>query len=84
MATGIDLRWLLAMALVLALGGCLLPREGTPVAVDMRAGDFWSGDAVLVEVSEDQKRCKVAVRDRALIVHNLWVDCRHVHPLSSS
>ncbi|MEE9608162.1 MAG: hypothetical protein V3U03_10545 [Myxococcota bacterium] len=73
-------RCTLLTALLLTLGGCLLPRQGTPVLVDMRAGDFWSGDAVLVEVSEDRERCKVAVRDRAFVVRKLWVDCSHVHP----
>jgi hypothetical protein len=34
---------------------------------------------MLLEVSPDKTRCKVAVRDRALIVHKPWVDCRWVH-----
>jgi hypothetical protein len=63
----------------LALSGCLLPNGGTPVFVDSRAGSWWSGKGLLTEVSPDQKRCKVAVRDRALFVHHLWVDCKMVH-----
>ena len=65
--------------LLLALGGCLMPGQGTPVFVDMRAGRFWSGKGMLLDVSPDKKRCRVAVRDRALIVHELDVDCRWVH-----
>lgn len=65
--------------LLVMLGGCLIPNQGTPVFVDMRAGDFWSGKGMLQEVSPDKKRCRVVVRDRALIVHELWVDCRWVH-----
>jgi hypothetical protein len=76
------MRALLAIALfaTLAMGGCLLPNGGTPVLVDSRAGSFWSGKGLLTEVSPDQKRCKVAIRDRALFVHHLWVDCKTVHP----
>ena len=66
-------------ALLVVLGGCLMPAQGTPVFVDMRAGDFWSGKGMLLEVSPDKTRCRVAVRDDALIVHKLWVDCRWVH-----
>ena len=66
----------------LAAGGCLLPNGGTPVFVDARAGSFWSGKGLLTEVNPDQKRCKVAIRDRALFVHHLWVDCTTVHPRS--
>jgi len=68
-----------ACLLLLLLGGCLMPGQGTPVFVDMRAGDFWSGKGMLTEVSPDKKRCRVSVRDRALIVHDLWTDCRWVH-----
>jgi hypothetical protein len=64
----------------LATSGCLMPNAGTPVLVDSRAGSFWSGKGMLTEVSHDQKRCKVAVRDRALFVHRRWVDCKTVHP----
>jgi hypothetical protein len=75
-------RSLLAAALLAALasGGCLLPNGGTPVFVDSRSGSFWSGKAVLTEVSPDQKQCKVAIRDRALFVHRMWVACTTVHP----
>ncbi len=64
----------------LATSGCLLPNGGTPVLVDSRSGRFWSGKGVMTEVSPDQQRCKVAIRDRALFVHQLWVDCKTVHP----
>ena len=72
----------LAIALLAALAttGCLLPNGGTPVLVDSRAGSFWSGEGLLTEVSPDQKRCKVAIRDSALIVHHEWFDCVMVHP----
>jgi hypothetical protein len=75
-------RVLLAGVLAASLGvaGCLLPNRGTPIFVDARAGDFWSGEGLLLEVSPDQKRCKVAARDKALFVHELWVDCTWVHP----
>lgn len=58
---------------------CTMPNKGTPVFVDVRAGDFWSGNALLTEVSEDKRMCRVSVRDRALIVKDLWVDCQRVH-----
>jgi hypothetical protein len=64
----------------LATAGCLMPRSGTPVWVDARAGDFWSGAGMLIEVSDDRLRCRVAVRDRALFVHDRWVECASVHP----
>jgi len=76
-------RWARALAgaaLLALLGGCLMPRRGTPVFVDARAGSFWSGEGLLLEVSEDQQRCRVAVRDRALLVQDRWVDCARVHP----
>lgn len=63
----------------IAATGCLMPSRGTPVLVDHRAGRFWSGEGRLLEISEDQRRCRVAVRDRALFVHKLWVDCTYVH-----
>ena len=66
-------------AVALLHAGCLMPGRGTPVFVDVRAGDFWSGNGLLTEVSEDQKRCRVSVRDRALIVRDLWVDCQRIH-----
>ncbi len=62
------------------LSGCLMPGRGTPVFVDMRAGDFWSGRGQLIEVSEDRSRCRVAVRDESLIVVKLWIDCAWIHP----
>jgi hypothetical protein len=73
---------LLILAL-LAAGGCMLPSKGTRIYVDSRAGSFWSGKGKLLEVSEDKTRCHIAVRDRALIVHKLWVECRSVHPRTS-
>jgi hypothetical protein len=73
-------RALLCTLAALLLAGCLMPKGGTPVFVDLRAGDFWSGKGVLLEVSEDQKQCRVAVRDRALFVHELWTECRNIHP----
>jgi hypothetical protein len=66
------------------LSGCLLPNRGTPVHVDMRAGEFWSGRGRLLEVSEDQTRCRVAVRHRTGYVQERWVDCRFVHARSAS
>ena len=74
------------LALVLAalcLTGCLMPSKGTPIFVDHRAGDFWSGEGLLLEVSEDRLECKVAARDRALFVHERWVRCASVHPRST-
>ena len=59
-----------------------MPAKGTPVFVDMRAGHFWSGEGLLMEVSDDQKRCHVAVRDRALVVRKMWVDCAYIHTTS--
>ena len=70
-------------ALLALLGGCLMPAQGTPVFVDLRAGSFWSGKGMLLDVSPDKTRCQVAVRDRALIVHKPWVECRWVHERSS-
>ena len=68
-----------AVLIAALLVACTLPRKGTPVFVDVRAGDFWSGNGLLTEVSEDKRRCRVSVRDRALIVQDLWVDCQRVH-----
>jgi hypothetical protein len=48
--------------------------------VDAWAGDFWSGKGVLLEVTANHERCRVAVRDRALIVQERWVACTSVHP----
>ncbi|MDX1650291.1 MAG: hypothetical protein R3263_10595 [Myxococcota bacterium] len=67
--------------LVLAAGtalGCWLPK-GPPVYVDGRHGKLWSGKGVLLETNEDGSWCKVAVRNRALVVEKRWVDCRAVH-----
>lgn len=70
-----------AAAVVIAalLLACTMPSKGTPVFVDVRAGDFWSGKGLLTEVSEDKQTCRVSVRDRALIVKDLWVDCQRIH-----
>jgi hypothetical protein len=77
-------RYRRGLALALALGGllasgCLMPKRGTPVFVDVSTGDYWSGEGLLLEVSDDQLRCLVAVRDRALIVRERWVPCTAVH-----
>jgi len=71
---------LLAVLLLLPLSGCLMPNTGTPVFIDMRAGAFWSGKGLLVEVTPDEQSCHVAVRDRALVVRFVWTDCTRVHP----
>jgi len=73
------LRRAVAVGLVLSLSGCLMPGRGTPVFVDTRAGNFWSGNGLLTEVSPDKKQCRVSVRDRALIVKDLWVSCERIH-----
>jgi hypothetical protein len=70
---------LLLLAASLALAGCLMPNQGTPVYVDSRAGDYWSGKGWLLEVSPDRVRCRVAVRDDALFVRKPWVPCSSVH-----
>ncbi len=72
-------------ALALAATGCVvMPSRGTPVLVDHRAGRFWSGKGMLLEVSEDQRSCRVAVRDRSLLfVRTLWTSCDHVHSAST-
>jgi hypothetical protein len=76
-------RRLHACAAALLLGalcsGCLMPSRGKPVWVDARAGKFWSGKGRLLEVSPDRLQCRVAVRDRALFVHDRWVPCASVH-----
>ena len=69
----------LLLAASLWLGGCLMPNRGTPVFVDSRAGDYWSGKGWLLEVSPDRTRCRVAVRDDALFVRKPWVPCSSVH-----
>jgi hypothetical protein len=76
------MRLLLAIAGLASLTlstGCLMPTEGTPVFVEQRSGSYWSGKGLLLEVSPDRQRCRVAVRDRALIVRERWVDCIGVH-----
>lgn len=80
-------RLLLALLLpsVCGIGGCLiLPSEGTLVYADHRTGDWWSGEAVLTEVSADQTKCKIAARNTALIVETKWVPCKFVHPRTPS
>jgi hypothetical protein len=70
-------------ALLVAFGsGCVLP-AGRPIIVDRRAGDYWSGDGVLLEVSPDGTECKVAVRNDALFVEKRWVACKFVHEKES-
>jgi hypothetical protein len=69
----------LAVLACLALPGCLMPNRGTPVFVDSLTGDYWSGKGLLLEVSPDRMQCHVAVRDRALFVHEKWVPCSSVH-----
>jgi hypothetical protein len=65
---------------LLAAGCVLMPSAGTPVLVDHRAGRFWSPEGRLLAVSEDEKRCRVAVRDRSLVfVRTFWTECRYVH-----
>jgi hypothetical protein len=72
----------LAIALVLALGvagaGCVMP-AGQEVAVDRRSGAVFTGNGVLLEMSADRMKCRVAVRNNALFVERRWVDCRYVH-----
>lgn len=72
---------LLPLLGVVALG-CVMPAQGTPVFVDMRAGRFWSGEGMLHEVSGDEERCRVSVRDSSLVVRERWVLCRYVHARS--
>ena len=72
---------LLALGLALsgAAVGCVMP-AGQEVAVDRRGGgDVFTGNAVLLEVTADRTRCRVAVRNNALFVERRWVDCRYVH-----
>lgn len=70
---------LLLLLASLAVSGCLMPNRGTPVFVDARTGDYWSGKGLLLEVSADRLQCRVAVRDRALFVRDRWVPCASVH-----
>jgi len=62
----------------IALLACLA-LSGTPVFVDARTGDYWSGKGLLLTVSPDRTQCQVAVRDRALFVRERWVPCSSVH-----
>jgi hypothetical protein len=71
------------LAVAVLGSGCMMPRRGTAIFVDHRAGNFWSGKGLLLEVSDDQQRCHVAVRDRALFVRKPWVECTRVHPRSA-
>ncbi len=68
----------LLLVTCLLLGACLMPK-GTPVYVDRRAGKHWSGNGRLLEVSEDKRLCRVALRTTALVVEKKWVSCRYVH-----
>ena len=72
-------RLVVILIVALAQFGCLMPDRGTPVFVDTRAGNFWSGEGLLTEVSPDKRQCRVSVRDRALIVQDMWVSCQRVH-----
>lgn len=65
------------------LGGCLLP-QGKPVIVDSRAGRFWTGDGVLLEVSPDRQHCRIAARGRSLWIDRKWVPCKYVHERTPS
>lgn len=72
------MRRALLLLVAFAMLGCVMPR-GTPVWVSARTGAYWSGKGTLLEVSDDQERCRVAVRDRALFVHRRWVPCKEIH-----
>ena len=75
---------LAAAALLLGAGCVMMPSGGTPVLVDHRAGSFWSPEGKLLAVSEDQKRCRVSVRDRSLVfVRTFWTECAYVHSAST-
>lgn len=84
-ARALVLRLALAAGLALGASACvMMPSHGTPVLVDHRAGRFWSGKGLLLEVSEDKRSCRVAVRDRSLLfVRKLWTDCGYVHSAST-
>lgn len=68
----------LVLALAALASGCVMP-NGEEVIVSRRAGRAYTGNAVLLEISEDHARCRVAVRNNALFIERRWVDCRHVH-----
>ena len=72
------MRRALATLVAALLVACAVPR-GEPVVVDSRAGNFFSGDGVLLEVSPDQQYCRIAVRGRSLLVEKRWVPCQYVH-----
>ncbi len=63
----------------LLLAGCFTMPVGEPVYVDSRAGRFYSGEGVLLEVSDSQEHCRIAARERSLLVTEKWVLCRYVH-----
>jgi hypothetical protein len=75
-------RLVIALAVALsaaAASACVMP-AGQEVVVDRRGGnDVYTGSAVLLAISDDQTRCRVAVRTNALFVEKRWVDCRFVH-----
>lgn len=58
--------------------GCVMP-TGTEVVVDRRGANFFTGNAILLEVSEDRQSCLVAARNNALFVEKRWVPCVYVH-----
>jgi hypothetical protein len=66
------------LALAIAGAGCWLPK-GSPVYIDGRYEKLWSGNGVLIEVSDDGLWCRVAARNRALVVEKKWVECKAVH-----
>ncbi len=67
------------LACLLSASACI-SNDGTPVFVDYAALEVWSGKGRLIEVSPDQRRCRVVVRDDHLIKRDLWVPCIYVHP----
>jgi hypothetical protein len=70
---------LLAALLLVGVGlGCVMPK-GTEVIVDRRAGRFWTGNGVLLEVSEDRSNCLVAIRNNTMKVEKRWLPCAYVH-----
>ena len=52
---------------------------GTDVIVDRRGANFFTGTAILLEISEDRQSCRVAARNNTLFVEKRWVPCRYVH-----
>jgi len=69
---------LCALVGALLLAGCVMP-TGTEVIVDRRGANFFTGSAILLEVSEDRQSCLVAARNNALVVEKRWVPCIYVH-----